>query len=34
MRAPQLLNEQLHRDERAGAALLTIGDGLALARKR
>jgi caffeoyl-CoA O-methyltransferase len=33
-RALQALNEQLHGDERVDMALLTVGDGLTLARKR
>jgi predicted O-methyltransferase YrrM len=32
--ALQALNAKLHRDERVDNALLTVGDGLALARKR
>jgi predicted O-methyltransferase YrrM len=32
--ALQALNDKLHRDERVDMALLTIGDGVALARKR
>ena len=33
-KALQALNAKLHRDERIDTALLTVGDGLALARKR
>jgi predicted O-methyltransferase YrrM len=33
-RALQALNDKLHADERVDMALLTVGDGLALARKR
>ncbi|MFO1268960.1 MAG: SAM-dependent methyltransferase [Rubrivivax sp.] len=33
-RALQALNERLHHDERVDLALLTVGDGLTLARKR
>jgi predicted O-methyltransferase YrrM len=33
-RALQALNDKLHRDERVDIALLTVGDGVALARKR
>jgi len=33
-RALQALNDKLHSDERVDMALLTVGDGLALARKR
>ncbi len=33
-RALQALNDKLHRDERVDVALLTVGDGLTLARKR
>jgi predicted O-methyltransferase YrrM len=33
-RALQALNDQLHRDERVDLAMLPIGDGLTLARKR
>jgi predicted O-methyltransferase YrrM len=33
-RALQALNAKLHRDERVDIALLTVGDGLTLARKR
>lgn len=33
-RALQALNDKLHADERVDVALLTVGDGLALARKR
>lgn len=33
-RALQALNDKLHGDERIDMALLTVGDGLALARKR
>lgn len=32
--ALQALNDKLHRDERVDVSLLTVGDGLALARKR
>lgn len=32
--AIQALNDRLHRDERVDFSLLTVGDGLALARKR
>ena len=32
--ALQALNDKLHRDERVDHSLLTVGDGLALARKR
>jgi predicted O-methyltransferase YrrM len=33
-RALQVLNDKLHRDQRVDMALLTVGDGLTLARKR
>jgi caffeoyl-CoA O-methyltransferase len=33
-RALQALNDKLHADERVDSALLTVGDGLTLARKR
>jgi caffeoyl-CoA O-methyltransferase len=33
-RALQALNDKLHKDERVDSALLTVGDGVALARKR
>jgi caffeoyl-CoA O-methyltransferase len=33
-RALQVFNKKLHRDERVDVALLTVGDGLTLARKR
>ena len=33
-RALQAVNERLHRDERVDLALLTVGDGLTLARRR
>jgi predicted O-methyltransferase YrrM len=33
-RALQALNDKLHRDERIDVAMLPIGDGLTLARKR
>jgi caffeoyl-CoA O-methyltransferase len=33
-RALQALNDKLHRDERVDVSLLTIGDGVTLARKR
>ena len=32
--APQALNDKLQADERIDHRLLTVGDGLALARKR